>query len=1115
MPRLVRLVLAIAAVLTGLSVGPTRVVAAETVIGFDDQPAGTTISNQYASQGIAFDQKPSGPAELHPFVSAPPSGEAHSPPNVLDVSQKCGSEFPEATLWGRLAAGRSFVSLFVGDVFPSEGFPGSVTLQGFDLGGNPIPGAKETIGFPGLDVATEASIFDSDSNISFFELSGSPLCQVGVDDVRFEALPSVIPPDFGISAPSLGPTLTPGATATVNLGLHRNPTSTGPISFAVSGLPVGVQASVSPNPSSDPDGSSLTLTMTAAANAQAFANVPVTITGNPSPSAGERLRSVTIPISLAGNFDLRAQGLEVTQGIQPEGPLTPSGGETGGRYSGVNLVAHKRTAVRLFADAHGAIGSGIKDVGALLYGFRDGRALPGSPLRPDYGPPPIGGQQVLQSTEEADPAPVLEAERKSEANAYTFTLPTSWTSGNVSLLGRVFQEPGFPEPGRRPECSSPSCLANNSFTENGVAFRPTENVELWTVALQVNGALPAAPGIALAEARLAAPLPEPGWNPFHPDEGFMVMPYQAVIDISDIVNSESNGTNKGSDAAGRVQSWASAMGNPQFATMGIGPSGFRGLTAGGFRATSAITFDPSPGSGGNRPLTGVAHELFHQFGLQHASSECGGGNDGDSDDEGQSGTPWPLKTGETHAGEAAKLREAKDGASGHPFEGFGQLLGIGLNLGSEPYQLIADGVNVDENFDFMSYCSPNIGAGDPGNWVSPINWEAVFHNFAAAGASSSAAHGPRRPPRIRINRGRLRVVGFAGESGFQLASVGPQVGPRLPTGRSDFTLTALGAHGRKLRSVSMAEEAGHQDGEGSLDELSAEIPARGVSKIEVLDKGAVVARRSRPKRPPRVHVVSPRRGAKVGGRHTVLVRWSATDSAHNPLTASVDFSADGGHSWRTIYVGPNRGQASIPGSYLVGSRSALVRVRVNDGFNETVATSGRFTALAAPPLVSITKTPKTLPGDATLQLRGEAFDQRLQALGGKRLRWFDGPFPLGSGATISAGPLPPGKNHLRLVAHGAGGQTATARTTVTVTPLQLPLLQLSIPKHLPRAARKLTIGAQSAVPSSLTIDGHKFDLGAARRKLRISIPPGKPLLLRMAVTAEGVRTPFAAVVRRT
>ena len=385
------------------------------------------------AQGVTFDEGPSGPAGLHPFTEAPPAGQAHSPPNVLNISKGCGGEFPHAELWGRFSVPRSYVNLFVGNVYPELlAETQEVKLQGFDLGGNPIPGATDTVSMKGLGVNTEASISDAESEISYFQITSNQntFCAVAIDDLSFEAVPSTIPPDFGLSAPSIGPTLTPGSSANVTLKLRRNSTSTGPISFSVSGEPIGVHSSVNPITSSGPDGSSLTLTLTAASNAQPFSEVPVTITGTPSPTAGEHQRSVTILVSVVGNFDLRAQGLEVTQGIQREGPLTPSGGESGGNYSGVSLVADKQTAVRFYADAHGGIGSGITNVGARSLGSRDGRELPGSPLYPDYGP------AKLQGIEEPDPAPVLEPERTSEANAYTFTLPQSWTESGDHPAGR-------------------------------------------------------------------------------------------------------------------------------------------------------------------------------------------------------------------------------------------------------------------------------------------------------------------------------------------------------------------------------------------------------------------------------------------------------------------------------------------------------------------------------------------------------------------------------------------------------------------------------------------------------------------------------------------------------
>ena len=185
------------------------------------------------------------------------------------------------------------------------------------------------------------------------------------------------------------------------------------------------------------------------ANAPPVSNSLITVEGVPSPEAGEHNRSLQIPVSVAGNYDLRAQGLEVTQGIQPEGELKPSGSnESGGSYNWLSLVAHKKTAVRFFADAHGQIASGIKEVGALLYGFSDGRELPGSPLRPDYGPPSTqGGGPGLTSVQENNPAPVLEAERTSNEHAYTFTLPESWTSGNDQPARARVPRTGIPAAG--------------------------------------------------------------------------------------------------------------------------------------------------------------------------------------------------------------------------------------------------------------------------------------------------------------------------------------------------------------------------------------------------------------------------------------------------------------------------------------------------------------------------------------------------------------------------------------------------------------------------------------------------------------------------------------------
>ncbi len=241
-----------------------------------------------------------------------------------------------------------------GLLFPQLIGTHEMTLRGYDLGGNAIPGASDTVTLSSLGVNTQMAIEDPHSQISFFEVVESAVggeCRGAIDDLSFDELPAVIPPDFGLISQSLGVTVAAGSSATATIHVNRTASSTGPISFGVSGLPSGVGASVSPNPDTTPASSSVTLMFIAAPNAPPVTNATATITATPSGTAGSQTRSVTIPVSVSGNFDLRAQGIDVTQGIQREGTLAPSGGESGGSYQGVKLVEYEKTAVRFYADA--------------------------------------------------------------------------------------------------------------------------------------------------------------------------------------------------------------------------------------------------------------------------------------------------------------------------------------------------------------------------------------------------------------------------------------------------------------------------------------------------------------------------------------------------------------------------------------------------------------------------------------------------------------------------------------------------------------------------------------------------------------------------------------------
>ena len=91
------------------------------------------------------------------------------------------------------------------------------------------------------------------------------------------------------------------------------------------------------------------------------------------------------------------------------------------------------------------------------------------------------------------------------------------------------------------------------------------------------------------------------------------------------------------------------------------------------------------------------------------------------------------------------------------------------------------------------------------------------------------------------------------------------------------------------------------------------------------------------------------RCTRAGG--SLIVSWSSRDPDGDSLAATVDYSADAGHTWSTVYDGPSTGRAVVPNAFLAGSPRARVRVFVNDGFNEAEVISGLFRAAAYPMLV--------------------------------------------------------------------------------------------------------------------------------------------------------------------
>jgi hypothetical protein len=1099
-----------------LAVAPQVAAAADTVIGFDDQASGTVITNQYAALGVTFDRAPSGPTSYMPTVQAD-AANAHSSPNVLTVAHGCGGEFPQVEMWAAFAAPRNHVSTYVGNL--PGGLGGAVTMQGYDLGGNPITAAKDTVSFPNTGgVNSFVSIMDPLSQISYVELTSTipTYCPVAIDDFTFDAVPATISPDFGLSAKSSTVNLPPGGSFDQTLTLHRTSTSTGPITLSLSGLPGNVTTTLNPNPVTGPDGSTISLKLTVPADSPAE-SAKVTVTGTPSSSAGSQPRSTSFALNVAGPIELRAQGLDITQGIVNDNYLlVPSGGASGLAYRGMAfsppdssqdplpsdspLVEGNPTVVRFYADASGAAGPGLFGVGAELHGYRHGHPLPGSPIMAYYGP------SFLSDTGEADPAPVLLPERISDRNAFTFRLPSSWTSGPgpITLTGSLIAPTvlGFTS---ATLCRTTACQARANFTMTGVTFvhLPTMRVAPVQIIQPSEPKLPS-PQSVYARALLSEPNAA----------GYTIEPYVATLDPTDVIKNPNKYDPKGDMNNGYLQlleNWG------QQYTQNASPrpdlvSGVN-IDQRGVTPCCQSTYDyPAVGFDlvyANRPLSSVAHELGHDLGRNHADdSQATGIKDGSgSSGCNGNGGPWPP-------------------------DGLGYMQGIGLDMSTYPFRILYPGLPGEPShwFDKMSYCAQiSCPTGDPGtlkpcsepdSWISPYGW---LHSISAlwlygqkVGRARDALAAQSQSS-TRAPATNLVVSGVLDSAGGRITSVVPTTITMRQPATSSLKLVSLDRSGHTLASTNLFPRLTHDDPGPSYFDFMATVPASGVNSLEVTDNGVVVVRRARPPHFPRVRVLAPARHSVVGGRHPVRVSWRASEVGAGDLTITVEYSSDRGRHWRPIYLGPNRGHTRLPSFYFAASRDARVRVVASDGFNQTAAVSARFTALASPPQVLITSPNRgfRIAGDANLQLAGEGFDQRLRRLSGRQLHWLDGPFSLGHGATLSAEPLPPGRNMIRLVGRDAAGGQASATQTVLVTKVKLPFLHLRIPARTGARARRLILTASASHPATLSINGHRFQLTRKSKRLRLAIRPGRlALLLELAVSDHGVRIPFAAKVAR-
>jgi Divergent InlB B-repeat domain len=1151
---------------------PGKAQCTKNVACFDDLAPGVAVKKAYTKLGLelgyAVSNDTPGTTGAFPLVTV--DSLARSGKQVGKIPP-CSKEFcPPATIYGRFASVRRWVEVWVGG-------GAQVSLVGRNAKFAVIGGASKTIQTTSTGLSLLRVEAPSSNPIAYFQIGenapvGSQRTGLVIDDLAGSPPDPNAKPDFALTwtpllpgSPSLSVPM-PGQ-VTTKVAVTRFGGSTGPIALSASSagnaaIPgtSNVSVTVTPATATTTKTSSTTtvfVTLKATADAVIPAGSSVVVTGLPTSSAGTDARSATIPLDgRLSNFDFVVTGIEVTQGIQvqhtpyysgsadpvackilfgvgdecatlfapsvcadlpslpprdmaePSEPVHYTVNETAQapqwlldpvaaqpQQDGVALVAGRRTIVRVFASIFGPAGKSVAAPKLHLYGrrfnkqFTAGSAAESSPA-------------VLRSS----PNPFVTCEERADpTQAYTFTLPDSWTKGTIELRAELVPDDVIFGAGA--ECGSATCVANNTLTLDRIGFTNLGYTTITPVEAYLTGSpVPLTPGEVFDDARF-----------FMPGRTFITggseSQYAAVIVIDDIVvllsnpfspffieEKEERKDKICSAILDRLEDWGSENDRGDQTVAVIRSDDIcNGVDGDPVLAADGESFEVVAA---NRSRNSVAHELFHGMGRLHADTACGG------DSDGERGQSWPPEQrGHIH-GIGLDWRESTTS-------------GLLKSVLGPRYRIIApDGVlkgdvagQPDEWFDFMSYCATN-GT----SWISDRGWNDAVRMLRAFHKSRGRTTAVSSDAQVQYATPFLRVTAMEVGSQVAILDVGRASRGLRRGGPSPYRVVLRDAAGRVLREVAMRSFSVHDHGEdGESRLLKADVPAARGARLEIMREGSVLATRVRTSSAPRIRIVAPRAKARVGAQRVVVVRWTASDANKGPLRATVHYSMDAGKTWNTIATGTTRDRITLPSALFSGSKRARIRVTVSDGFNESSALSGIFTAVARKPTVRIVS-PRRLqrfPGDTTLYLEGEAYDDRGTILRGKRLTWFDGTRRLGPGDRLRASGLRPGLRILRLRADDGRGGVANTFVRVRIVATRPHLLSLNAPAFVKRSARTVGLRIATTVPSKLQVGHQTFAVGPKAKAISVRVTPGRTRLeLPLKLTAGSRSNTVTLVIRR-
>ncbi|MDD1652359.1 MAG: PKD domain-containing protein, partial [Methanomicrobiales archaeon] len=329
------------------------------------------------------------------------------------------------------------------------------------------------------------------------------------------------------------------------------------------------------------------------------------------------------------------------------------------------------------------------------------------------------------------------------------------------------------------------------------------------------------------------------------------------------------------------------------------------------------------------------------------------------------------------------------------------------------------------NFDIMTYQS-NL-------WIGPYTSRALFNKLEAGIAPGQGPNEPRE---------------FVEVSGIIEGTVGQETANILPLyrfmDRMDPVPPEPGHYAVELWNGSTATRLSQYSFEPREFSANLEVPGsfflvfvpwvEGTDLVRVVRSGDTLAEIPVSPNPPFVAFTAPAPGTSLIGQQ--VIAWTAGDPDGDTLTSRIQYSADGGNSWRNVAVSLTEQVHLLDTSRLPGTDDAYLRVMVSDGVNTALATAGPFHVPPKIPLAVIAAGDDVIfPAGTGASIGGFAVDPEDGSVSGTGLTWtsdIDG--PLGTGETFQASLLSPGVHRLTLTARDSSGMTGESSLTVTVLP---------------------------------------------------------------------------------